>query len=75
MKIDVGNISDLIKEDSGKLSSMRVLVYLIVSVVLFNWTWFNINHDTIANFDWQEIGLIVGTLWVKAHQKGNENNG
>ena len=65
-------VGKVLSEDNGNLSTMRILVFLIVAVILFNWTWFNIHHNVISSFDWQDLALIVGPLFAKAYQKSKE---
>ncbi|KKL15547.1 hypothetical protein LCGC14_2504490 [marine sediment metagenome] len=59
-------------EDNGNFSFMRLAVFIVLITVLFNWTWFNIKHGTIISFDWQEMLLIIGPLFLKGYQKGKE---
>lgn len=65
-------IKDSLSEDNGNISSMRWLAALIVIVTLGNWTYINIVTQTFTQFDWQSLGLIIGTLFTKAYQKGKE---
>ncbi len=60
-------------EDNGNFSFMRLAVFIILVTVLFNWTWFNITHGTIISFDWEEMLLIIGPLFLKAYQKRKES--
>lgn len=69
----ITGIKNMISEDNGNTSSMRVLAGFVVIVMLGNWTYFNITHNTLVSFDWQDLSLILGALGVKAYQKGKEN--
>ncbi|MCK4328803.1 hypothetical protein KAX02_03065 [candidate division WOR-3 bacterium] len=71
----VSGIKNMVSEDNGNTSSMRILVAIVVLVFLGNWTYFNISTGTLASFDWQDLSVIIGALGVKAYQKGKENGG
>jgi len=51
---------------------MRSMMFFIIVVVMFNWTWINIKTGTIVPMDWSNLGLIIGPLGFKAWQKGKE---
>lgn len=68
-------IHNMVSEDNGNTSSMRILVAVVVLVFLGNWTYFNIANGTLVSFDWQDLSVILGALSVKAYQKGKENGG
>ena len=73
MNFKVGStMKNFMSEDNGNLSTMRILVFLIVGVILFNWTWFNITNNTLASFSWQDMAVVLGPLFAKAFQKGKE---
>lgn len=73
MRLNVGDISNKIfSEDNGNLSSMRIIVFIIVIVVLFNWTYYNIISGTLTGFNWEDIAVLVGPLLAKSYQKGKE---
>jgi hypothetical protein len=71
----VSGIKNMLSEDNGNTSSMRILSALVVVVFLGNWTYFNITNGTLVSFDWQDLSVILGALGVKAYQKGKENGG
>ena len=71
----IAGIKNMISEDNGNTSSMRILASLVIIVMLGNWTYFNITHGTLVSFDWQDLSLILGVLGVKVYQKGKENGG
>jgi len=68
----LNNIREIFSDDGGNMSSMRLLVFLVVGTLLFNWTWINITTGTIVSFDWADMGLILGSLFIKGYQKGKE---
>ncbi len=65
-------MAEFFQDGCGNNSSMRLLVFLVVAVVLFNWTWINISSGTLTPLSWGELGSIVGSLFVKSIQKGKE---
>lgn len=72
MNILLSGLKNLISEDNGNPSSMRILAFIVILIVLGNWTYFNITHNTIASFDWEEISIILGVLGIKGYQKSKE---
>lgn len=73
MQFKIGTVTrQFMSEDNGNLSTMRVLTFLIVGVVLFNWTWHNIANNVLSSFAWQDMAVVLGPLFAKAFQKGKE---
>jgi len=72
MNMVLSGIKNMISEDNGNPSSMRILAFLVILIVMGNWTYFNITHNTISSFDWQEISMILGVLGIKGYQKSKE---
>jgi hypothetical protein len=52
---------------------MRILAFIVVCVILFNWTYINIITGQMNDLGINELGGIVGALGVKAVQKFIEN--
>ena len=71
----ISGIQNMVSEDNGNTSSMRILVAVVILVFLGNWTYFNATNGTLVSFDWQDLSVILGALGVKAYQKGKENGG
>jgi len=70
---DIINTSKKIfSEDNGNLSSMRLIVFIIIVTVLFNWTYINIISKTLSPLNWADIMLVIGPLITKVYQKGKE---
>jgi len=65
-------INKTFSEDNGNPSSMRLITFIIIVVVLFNWTYHNIQTGTISALSYQEILALLGPLGIKAYQKGSE---
>lgn len=68
------NQRKVFKDDSGNTSYMRIVSFLVVGVVLFNWTYFNIENGEFVSLNWQDVGMILGSMGAKAYQKGIELN-
>jgi len=69
----IGNtVRQLFSEDNGNLSSMRVLSGIVVVTVLGTWAAHCLQNNVLVGFDYQDIGLILGAMGVKAYQKKNE---
>lgn len=62
-------LKELFSDSLGDVSSMRVIVYIVVIVVLFNWTYVNITTGQINDLGLNETGSILGALGMKAIQK------
>ena len=55
-------ISEFFKENSGKLSNTRLNGTLLLVAILFNWSWYNVHHDTLAGFGATELAIIAAVL-------------
>ena len=66
------NITKFLQEDNGNESSMRLIVFLIITTVLFNWTYYNIMSHQFVMLDWTSTAAMIGSLFMKAYQKGKE---
>ena len=60
---------ELISEDNGNLSCMRIIVMLVVVTMLFNWTYYNMTHDQLMAFEWSDLMMLFGVLGGKIVQK------
>jgi len=67
-----GFFKSAFSEDNGNPSSMRIITLLIVSVVLFNWTFYNIQNNVLTVLDYNQLLAILGPLGFKALQKNSE---
>ena len=68
----ISNLIDFFQDNDGNNSSMRLFVFMVVAVILFNWTWINIKTGTLTPLSLGEWGTIVGSLIAKYLQKGKE---
>ena len=67
-------ISSIVSEDNGSPSTMRIATLLIIAVVLFNWTYFNIQSGGITSFGQEDLIALLGPLLFKGWQKGKESD-
>ena len=58
----------VISDKTGDPSTMRIAVLIIVAVVLGNWTYLTIHTGQSQPLDWEQVGLILGSLTAKAVQ-------
>ena len=65
-------LKEILSEDGGNLSSMRVIVGLVVLTIVGTWAHHCVITGTLVGFDYEEIALLVGMMGVKAYQKGKE---
>lgn len=62
----------MLAEDNGNVSTMRILTAVIIVVVLFNWTYFNMTSGQLTGFSWEDLFALIGPLLAKGYQKGKE---
>lgn len=63
----------LVSDGNGDPSTMRIAVLLIIAAVLGNWIFLTVHTGTSQPLDWEQAGLILGALSVKAVQSKIEN--
>jgi len=68
----IGAVKQIISEDNGNLSSMRILSALIIVIILGNYTYFNIRNGSMGVFDMKDLIAMLGPLGIKMLQKGKE---
>lgn len=66
------SILSVFKDSAGNPSSMRILVFMVVAVVLFNWTWLNLKSGQFTPIPWENVALVIGSLFAKSSQKSVE---
>ena len=66
---------DLLTDDKGNASSMRVAVIGIVTIFMGTWAMVSLNNMALASIDAEAVGLLVGALGVKSWQKQVEGSG
>ena len=55
--------------ENGSTSCLRFITTLIIVVMVFNWTYFNITQSQLASLDSKDIATILGLLVIKIGQK------
>jgi len=71
----VKKILQIFEDKSGKLSSTRFLCALVVTNVLFNWTFVVFKTGELVPFDSTHITLVLGAITGKVLQQKGERNG
>jgi len=65
-------IFSMFTEKNGKISMMRLMVAFVVVVYMLTWSRLCIAENNLIAIDWQQAATIVGALFAKAYQAGNE---
>lgn len=68
----LGFVKNILSEDNGNPSMMRVVAALIPLVVVGTWSWHCISTGQLVGFDYEEVAALIGPLAAKAWQKGKE---
>ena len=63
----------LIQDDTGALSSMRVMTLIVVIPVMLVWTVLSIRQNVFVPMPVEMMGIIVAALGAKAAQSKFEN--
>ena len=64
----------MFKEDNGNTSSIRVLTFIVVVCILFNWTYVTLLNGQYIPLSFGDVGALVGTFVAKGWQKGKEKS-
>ena len=59
-------------ESDGNPSSMRLATFVIVGSVMAGWLYVTIHIGALQPLSTEQVGLVLGTLGVKAWQRGKE---
>lgn len=59
-------------EDNGNPSSMRLIMFLVVSTVLFNWTYLTVLSGKPVQMEMVDLGALGIPMLFKMMQKGKE---
>lgn len=68
----MNQILSMFTEKNGKISMMRLMVGFIVVVYMLTWARLCIAEGNLIEIDWQQSATIIGALFAKAYQAGNE---
>ena len=59
-------------ESDGNPSSMRLATFLIVGSLMAGWLYVTVHTGILQPLSAEQVGLVLGTLGVKAWQRGKE---
>ena len=62
-------IKEILSDNDGSLSTIRLVVLAIVAAVLGNWVYLTIHTGQQQTLDWSSITLVLGAMGVKVAQK------
>ena len=68
-------MTEIFRERNGKLSMMRVLVFVIVLVMLANYTFITVSTGKLPTADFGSIVTLVLALGAKGMQRMVETDG
>ncbi len=61
-----------LKDDDGNASSMRVMSFATVMILMVTWAYVCISTGTLVSFGKEELGLLMIAFGAKGYQKGQE---
>lgn len=73
-KLKMKALAQFFKDDVGEFSSLRLLIFIITAVTLFNWTYGCIAEGRYVAPGMDLVGLIASLLGAKAAQSHVELN-
>ena len=59
-------------ESDGNPSSMRLATFVVVGSIMAGWLYVTIHTGELQPLTTEHVGLVLGTLGVKAWQRGKE---
>ena len=65
-------LKEMLSEDNGNLSMMRVVSTIIPLIIVGTWAWISITNGQLVSFDIPDVIAVLGPLGAKAYQKGKE---
>lgn len=68
-------IKEMLVENDGSVSLMRVVVLMIVLAVLVNWVFLTVHTGQRQDFGMDQIVMVLGALGLKVCQKPLEKEG
>jgi len=70
----LGRPLEFLQEDSsGRFSSTRLVVIIIVWMVMSTWSQICLETKTLLPLDWQQLAIVLGALVTKGVGKKLEN--
>jgi hypothetical protein len=69
-------LATMLSEDGSgaSASTMRVASLLVVLFILAPRCWVAVQSGTIPSLSTEEVGMVLGTLGIKAYQRGKEES-
>jgi len=65
-------IFEFFKEANGQYSCMRLISFILVSIVMITWMIISVKTGVLIGFDWQELFLVVTPFMGKTVSKFGE---
>lgn len=65
---DMNTILSFLTGPSGKTSSMRVMSFGVVFLVMSTWAWVSIRKEALQPMDPEHMALVLGAMGIKAAQ-------
>lgn len=61
-------MAQFFQDDQGQFSSMRIMAFVVVTLVLAVWVWGNIQAGQYVSLGYSEAGIITAAVGGKAIQ-------
>jgi|GEM_PF-5842419 len=58
-----------LKGPSGKTSSMRVMAFGVVFMVMTTWSWVSVRKEALQPMDPELMALVLGAMGIQTAQK------
>lgn len=65
---DMNTLLSFLAGPSGKTSSMRVMSFGVVFLVMTTWAWVSIRKEALQPMDPEHMALVLGAMGIKAVQ-------
>jgi len=65
----MGGLVSFLAGPSGKTSSMRVMAFGVVSMVMLTWAWVSIRKEMLQPMDPELMALVLGAMGIQTAQK------
>lgn len=65
----MGGLFSFLAGPSGKTSSMRVMAFGVVSMVMLTWAWVSVRKEALQPMDPELMALVLGAMGIQTAQK------
>lgn len=65
----MGGLFSFLAGPSGKTSSMRVMAFGVVSLVMLTWAWVSVRKEALQPMDPELMALVLGAMGIQTAQK------